>query len=120
MIQGFKNKISLKVFLNAIFLFTFILFGTFFLPQSAYAILGIFGGVADAIGKAIGWMFVSFALAIPTAILGIASIFLGWLIDLFFIRVPYTSGGVVDIGWPVVRDLANMGIVLALVAIGLA
>ena len=120
MIQGFKNKISLKVFLNAIFLFTFILFGTFFLPQSAYAILGIFGGVADAIGKAIGWMFVSFALAIPTAILGIASIFLGWSIDPFFIRVPYTSGGVVDIGWPVVRDLANMGIVLAFVAIGLA
>ena len=37
-----------------------------------------------------------------------------------FIVLPYTSGGIVDIGWPIVRDLANLGFTLALVFIGLA
>ncbi|PIZ77272.1 MAG: hypothetical protein COY04_00335, partial [Parcubacteria group bacterium CG_4_10_14_0_2_um_filter_7_35_8] len=37
-----------------------------------------------------------------------------------FITLPYTSGGIVDIGWPIVRDLANLGFTLALVFIGLA
>ena len=32
-----------------------------------------------------------------------------------FITLPYTSGGIVDIGWPIVRDLANMGFVFALI-----
>lgn len=98
----------------------FVILGSLFPLYPAYAILGIFGGIADAIGKAIGWVIVAFLLAIPTAILGIASLLLGWSIDPFFITVPYTSGGVIDAGWPVVRDLANMGIVLVLVFIGLA
>ena len=81
---------------------------------------GLGGDVAKAIGKAIGMMIASFILAIPAAILALASILLGWSIDPWFIKIPYTSGGVVDIGWPVVRDLANMFIVLILVIIGLA
>lgn len=35
-----------------------------------------------------------------------------------FINLPYTSQGIVAIGWPIVRDFANLGFVLVLVLIG--
>jgi len=106
--------------LIAVFLF-FTVFGLLFPFYHAYAIFGIFGGVADAIGKAIGWIIAAFITAFAAAILAPSIFLLQWSIDPMFIRVPsYTSGAIVDIGWPIVRDIANMGIVLALIIIGLA
>jgi len=93
-----------------------------FLPlHHADAVLGILGGIADGIGKAIGAVIAGFLTAIPAAIFGTAALILQWTIDPKFINVPsYTKGAIVDIGWPIVRDIANMGIVMALVVIGLA
>src|SRR3989344_2676112 len=88
-------------------------------PNVAFAQLGFLGGIADGIGKAIGGIIAGFLLAIPSAILGIASLMLSLVIDPFFIRLPYTTGPIVDAGWTVVRDLANMLIVFFLIIIGL-
>lgn len=98
----------------------FISLGILIPLHHVYGIFGIMGGIADAIGKAIAGIILAYMLQIPTAILWLSSLILGWSIDPLFIRVPYTSGGIIDIGWPVTRDLANMGIVLVLVFIGLA
>jgi hypothetical protein len=114
------------------FYFVFVRKGGAFLALSFFVILGliipffsaqaifILGGVAAAFGGAIGWIIASFLLVVANLILALSSVILMWSIDPWFIRVPYTSGGIVAIGWPIVRDLANMGIVLALVVIGLA
>ena len=82
---------------------------------------GWVGNAGDLIGEKIGSIIAGFMLTIPAALLTISSIILGWATDPSgFINVPYTSGGVIDIGWPIVRDLANMALVLILVIIGLA
>jgi hypothetical protein len=99
----------------------FVVSEIFFPLHRADAVLGILGGIADGIGKAIGAVIAGFLTAIPGAIFGVAALILQWSIDPKFINVPsYTKGAIVDIGWPIVRDLANMGIVMALVVIGLA
>src|SRR3989344_6105840 len=87
-------------------------------PHAALA-QGFLGGIADSIGKAIGTIIAEYMLAIPSAILGIASAILQLAIDPFFIRLPYTTGQIVDTGWIVIRDLANMLIVFFLIIIGL-
>jgi len=110
-----KAKLSFCVF----FLIIFGLVLPFSVAEAIWGIPGP-GSIADAIGKAIGHIIASFILAIPTILLMVSATILSWAIDPWFIRLPYTSGGVVDIGWPIVRDLANMGIVMALVVIGLA
>lgn len=99
----------------------FVVSEIFFPLHHADAVLGILGGIADGIGKAIGAVIAGFLTAIPGAIFGVAALILQWSIDPKFINVPsYTKGAIVDIGWPIVRDIANMGIVMALVVIGLA
>ncbi|MBU4466568.1 hypothetical protein KKF47_00680 [Patescibacteria group bacterium] len=55
-----------------------------------------------------------------SAILFICRLLLVIAISPSLITVPYTSGGIVDVGWPIVRDFANLGFTLALVFIGLA
>jgi len=113
-------EISKKTLWLEVLLF-FVLLGLSFPLYNANAWLGPLGGIADAIGKAIGSVIAGFLIMIPAAILGFAGFILQWSIDPHFINVPgYTKGAVVDVGWPVVRDLANMAIVLVLVAIGLA
>jgi hypothetical protein len=99
----------------------FVVSEIFFPLHHADAVLGILGGIADGIGKAIGAVIAGFLTAIPGAIFGAAALILQWSIDpKFFCVGSYTKGTVVDIGWPIVRDIANMGIVMALVVIGLA
>ena len=99
-------------------LFLFAVLGIAFLPDVTFA-QSIFG-FADSIGKAIGATIAGFALAIPRALLGIASLLLNQAIDPSFIRVPYTTGPIIDSGLVVVRDFANMLIVFFLIIIGLA
>ncbi|MCH8741358.1 hypothetical protein IH779_00370 [Patescibacteria group bacterium] len=81
---------------------------------------GIAGGIAGAIAGAIATIIMSLILALSIVLLDFARMVLGWAVDPFFLISSYTSGGVVDVGWPVVRDLSNMFIVLVLVFIGLA
>lgn len=81
---------------------------------------GVAGGIAGAIAGAIATMVMALILALTIVFLEFARMILSLAIDPFFLISSYTSGGVVDVGWPVVRDLANMFIVLVLVFIGLA
>jgi len=59
-------------------------------------------------------------LAISNLIFGLAALILGWVVGPYFTSLPYTYGGIVDIGWPIVRDFVNMFFIIALVIIGLA
>ncbi|MDP2930653.1 MAG: hypothetical protein Q8N56_03560, partial [bacterium] len=76
--------------------------------------------LAEAIGGYILAAFLNFILAICGAIWLLASGLLGLVTSPGFISLPYTSGGIVQIGWTLTRDLANMGFIFALLIIGLA
>ncbi|MFC1629953.1 hypothetical protein ACFL06_00260 [Patescibacteria group bacterium] len=95
----------------------FIGFGILVPLSQAHAFLT---ALAFLIGGTFAWIAMAMVLTLTNILLGFAGIMLGWAIDPWFIRYGYTQGGIVDIGWPVVRDLANMGIVIALIFIGLA
>ncbi len=76
--------------------------------------------VAGATGDAV----VSALLSIPIGLSGFFS-FLGTtllnaVITLAISNTEYTKNGAVNIGWPIVRGLANMVIVISLIAIALA
>ena len=59
-------------------------------------------------------------LSISEIILGLTGAILGWVTGPHFTTLPYTHGGIVDVGWPIVRDFINMFFIIALVVIGLA
>jgi hypothetical protein len=59
-------------------------------------------------------------LLISNLIVGIAGLILNWVLSPYFTSLSYTSGGIVDVGWPIVRDFVNMLFIVALVIIGLA
>jgi hypothetical protein len=59
-------------------------------------------------------------LAISNLILGLSGLILGWVTGPYFTTLPYTHGGIVEIGWQIVRDFINMFFVIALVIIGLS
>ncbi|MDO8470975.1 MAG: type IV secretion system protein [bacterium] len=82
-------------------------------------VFGFIGSLGQIIPDAIGWIFSRIMLAIPTGLLFMSSLMLQQSIDPQFIRVPYTTGGVIDVAWPIVRDFANMLLVLILIFIGL-
>ncbi len=85
--------------------------------QQAEAFLGSLAALIAA-------NFFAFALQLAVLIswlvLLVSSGIFSWVISPSFITLPYTSGGIVDIGWPITRDLANMGFVFTLLVIGVA
>ncbi len=80
---------------------------------------GFLGSLLQVIPSAFGAAMAWIAIAVSSAVLGIASLLLQQSVDSSFIRVPYTTGGVIDVAWPIVRDFANMLLVLILIFIGL-
>ncbi|MCK4473908.1 hypothetical protein KAU40_01455 [Candidatus Parcubacteria bacterium] len=80
--------------------------------------------IAESIGMYVGsWIIaggLQVVLAVSSLIVGLAGMILSWVLSPYFMSMPYTSGGVVEIGWPIVRDFINMFFVLGLVVIGLA
>ncbi|GAF67718.1 unnamed protein product, partial [marine sediment metagenome] len=64
-------------------------------------------------------MFIQIFVLISNLIFGIAGLLLGWVISPSFIGVKFTDNPFVNVGWTLTRDLANMGFILILVAIGL-
>ena len=78
----------------------------------------------ECIGMYVGsWIIaggLQVVLAVSSLIVGLAGMILSWVLSPYFMSMPYTSGGVVEIGWPIVRDFINMFFVLGLVVIGLA
>ncbi len=137
----FKNKKALLVFLFFIFL------GTFFFSQQVIAqsigdigrviisggvspVLSLFGAATQtwAETKVITFVIVllSAILYLPLIIAGIflqvATWFLSAVINPNLINISFTglNNPLIKMGWTLTRDLANMGIVLILVVIGLA
>lgn len=91
------------------------------IPQTASA--GIWGWVADAATNALLTGLLGIVFFIPLIFVVIFStitkIFLSIAITLA-ITESYTNSTAVQIGWPLVRDLANMVVVLGFVVIGIA
>jgi len=110
---NFKN-FSLFAKLSLFFL---ILLGLAFPFHQAQAFLG---PLAALIAAKVFAFALQLVFTITWLILVVANVFLTWVIGPAFISLPYASGGVVDIGWPITRDLANMGFVFALLVIGVA
>ncbi|MDP2926893.1 MAG: hypothetical protein Q8N65_02025 [bacterium] len=98
-------------------LFLLILLGLVFPLYQARAFLGPLAGLIAANIFAFALQLV---VIITWVILLICYAILIWVLSPAFITLPYTSGGIVDIGWPITRDLANMGFVFALLVIGVA
>jgi len=65
-------------------------------------------------------IYLQVLLLLSNLIVGIAGLILNWVLSPYFTSLPYTYGGIVDVGWPIVRDLVNMFFIVALVIIGLA
>jgi hypothetical protein len=83
----------------------------------------IFGGILGVI-MSIPINFLAIMLqvllAVSNVVVALAGLILNWVISPYFMSMPYTEGGIVDVGWPLVRDLVNMFFIVALVIIGLA
>jgi hypothetical protein len=97
----------------------FLIFLGLALPyQFVEAQLGLVIGTAIAV--TIVNIVLQLILVVSNLILSLAGAILSWVLSPYFLSLPYTYGGIVDIGWPIVRDLVNMLFIIALVIIGLA
>lgn len=105
---------------NKKYLFYFgflVLLGIVVPTQQAQAVVPLVGaGIAAAVVYVAGWVMQAVSMA-TAGLVSMASLVLQWVLGLAW---PYTSGGIVDIGWPIARDLANIFFVVVLVIIGIA
>jgi len=85
----------------------------------AGVVSGILGALM-AIPTAIITLLLQLVLLVTNLFVSIAGAILWWVLSPYFMSLPYTSGGIVDVGWPIVRDFINMFFIIALVVIGLA
>jgi len=106
-----------KLAVLAAFFFS-ILLGLALPLQFVQAQLGLIIGTAVAV--TIINLVLQLVLVISNLILGLAGVILSWVLSPYFMSLPYTYGGIIDIGWPIVRDFINMFFIIALVIIGLA
>ncbi|MEX2144987.1 MAG: hypothetical protein WD712_01205 [Candidatus Spechtbacterales bacterium] len=96
------------------------------MPEPANA--GFFEDVATAVFEFFFRIVMAFLIAVVVilaAIVNLLLIFVAWIARMFmefFLELTlthtYTSGTIFDVGWPVMRDLANMSLVIVFVAIG--
>ena len=96
------------------------------LPGTSFA---DFFGIGAALGGIAGKAIAAVVLGILGGVMATSALLLDWAVDPSFIRHPYTcltltckAGeeiSIVGVGWPVVRDFANMLLVLMLIAIAL-
>ncbi|MCX6723562.1 MAG: hypothetical protein NT155_00095 [Candidatus Staskawiczbacteria bacterium] len=99
------------------FVFAFFVVAAFAVPQLAFA------SVLDAIGRSMFNGMVTLVLLMPLLVTSVAAdaagIILAWTLSIAS-AVSYTKSPAVNIGWPIVRDLANMIVVLGFVIIGIS
>jgi len=100
-------------------------------PANA-AVFTIPGAVMRTFAKTIIALYTQFILLLANVALTLSSLLLEWVTSPNFVSLSYTNAGIsststdpaynhiVGIGWGLMRDLANMGFVLALTVIGLA
>jgi len=99
----------------------FVFLGLAFPLQFAQAgvVSGILGALM-AIPTAIITLILQLVLLVTNLFVSIAGVILWWVLSPYFMSLSYTHGGIVDVGWPIVRDFINMFFIIALVIIGLA
>ena len=85
------------------------------LPQPAQALTWLGPNIANSLVSIV----ISSCIYISGIVLGIGSWLLDWVTGPSFIKVPFTNNTFVTPAWALVRDFANMGFVIGLVAIGL-
>ncbi|MBU0476928.1 hypothetical protein KKB68_02910, partial [Patescibacteria group bacterium] len=119
MIQKVKNFLLSLVQIKKITFFVFLFFIVLGLTLSLQPAQAFVVDLALNISMGIVAIVLQVVLLAANFFLAIAAWVLSWATSPGFISLPYTSGGIVDIGWTLLRDLANMGFVIALVAIGL-
>ena len=73
----------------------------------AGVVSGILGALM-AIPTAIITLLLQLVLLVTNLFVSIAGAILWWVLSPYFMSLPYTSGGIVDVGWPIVRDFINM------------
>jgi len=110
------NRFNKPAVLAAVLFFIFL--GLALPLQFVQAQLGLIIGTAVAV--TIINLVLQLVLVISNLILGLAGVILSWVLSPYFMSLPYTYGGIVDVGWPIVRDFINMFFIIALVIIGLA
>ena len=107
--QKIKNHFSLLLI---------VIFGLVLPLHKVQAVVPLVGaGIAAAVVYIGGWVLQALSFA-TAGLVSLATAILHWV--LYSIPYAYTSGGIVDIGWPIVRDLVNMFFVIILVFIGLS
>ncbi len=113
-----------KIFKSKKTLFFVLFFAVLFfvIPQTASA--GLFSWATNAVANAIlsgllGYLF-WFPMLIALLFVTVSNVLLQAAIAFATIGTSYTHSDAVNIGWPIVRDLANMMVVLGFVLIGLA
>jgi len=99
--------------------FLFLLFGLFAPWQFVQAQGGFIGAIMSIPINIIS-ILLQVTLIVSNLVVGIAGFLLNWVLSPYFTSLPYTHGGIVDVGWPIVRDFINMFFIIALVIIGLA
>src|SRR3989344_3549915 len=120
-----SNKVNMGINTikkHGIFFLSLLLITVFVIPveiASAQDAFGFLGSLLQTIPASIGWAVAQIAILVSQGALAIATLMLQQSVDSSFIRVPYTTGGIIDVAWPIVRDFANMLLVLILIFIGL-
>ncbi len=122
--ESIKNRIQLilacpvakrSLWFGAVFFFVFLgLILPFQFVQAGFL------DILAAIPVSLINLILQLILITSNLILGLAGLILGWVVGPYFTTLPYTHGGIVEIGWPIVRDFINMFFIIALVIIGLA
>ena len=112
-----------KQLILAVFFFIFLGLALPLQFAQAWGWGNIFGGILGAIMSIpinMLAILLQAVLAISNLFVGLCGLILNWVISPYFMSLPYTHGGIVDVGWPLVRDFINMFFIIALVIIGLA
>ena len=116
----FKFTWERKQLILAVLFFS-IFFGLCFPFHSVQAgIVSGFLGALASLPVAIITVILQVVLLATNLFVSLAGAILWWVISPYFTSMPYTYGGIVDVGWPIIRDFTNMLFVIALVVIGLA
>lgn len=125
--QGEKKKLLKKQRGIFGFISLFVMFSIAFMPRPVHAawwdswIKAIFEWWASI------WVgMLNLIVLVVTMVINLLLTIFAWFAKLILdfsislsLNTNYTSGAVFDGGWPVLRDIANMGLILVLVAIGI-
>ena len=130
MFKNTENKIEnllspfLKMKRVSIFVLLFLITLGVVLPQQSFAEWYKPWTWLDPVGNSLLNALIlgvsSIAVAITSTLVALAAAILGWVTSPGFLNLKFTDNPMVNAGWGVARDLANMFIVLGFVVVGLA